>query len=173
MIDNKINVLINKNKSILKFDKCDLKTTAFIGKNGATINKQEGDDCTPIGEFELGLILGTHDEIYNKNVNYKKIDANMYWVDDSNSKYYNKLVDITKIEKDWNSAEHLIEYPIQYEYLIEIKSNPLNIPNNGSAIFLHCSNNTATHGCIAINKKDMEKLINNIDKNTKINVKKL
>ena len=43
MIDNKINVLINKNKSILKFDKCDLETTAFIGKNGATINKKEGD----------------------------------------------------------------------------------------------------------------------------------
>ena len=173
MIDNKITVLVNQNKAILKFPKCNLEVPAFIGKNGITTNKKEGDDCTPIGEFELGLILGTHDEICNKNVNYKRIDANMYWVDDSNSKHYNKLVDITKIEKDWNSAEHLIDYPIQYEYLIEIKSNPLNIPNNGSAIFLHCSNNTATHGCIAIKREDMERLINNVDKSTKININQL
>ena len=84
MIDNKINVLINKNKSILKFDKCDLETTSFIGKNGATINKQEGDDCTPIGEFELGLILGTHDEICNKNV------TNHFSLRNKRTKKYNK-----------------------------------------------------------------------------------
>ena len=47
----------------------------------------------------------------------------MYWIDDSKSKYYNKLVDITKTKKDWNSAEHLIDYPIEYEYLVEIKTN--------------------------------------------------
>ena len=47
-----------------------------------------------------------------------------------------------------------------------------NVPGKGSAIFLHCSNNTATHGCIAINRKNMERLINNVDKNTKININK-
>lgn len=170
MIDNEITVLISSDKAILKFPKCALEVSAFIGKNGLTSNKQEGDDCTPIGKFDLGLLLGTHDKIFNKNYDYTKISSDMYWVDDSNSIYYNKLVDVTKVEKDWNSAEHLIDYPIQYEYLVEIKSNPTNIPNKGSAIFLHCSNNTATHGCIAINKKDMEKLVNNIDKNTKINI---
>ena len=170
MIDNEITVLISSDKAILKFPKCALEVSAFIGKNGLISNKQEGDDCTPIGKFDLGLLLGTHDKIFNKNYDYTKISSDMYWVDDSNSIYYNKLVDVTKVEKDWNSAEHLIDYPIQYEYLVEIKNNPTNIPNKGSAIFLHCSNNTATHGCVSINKKDMEKLVNNIDKNTKINI---
>lgn len=170
MIDNKITVLVNQNKATLKFPKCNLEIPAFIGENGIIANKKEGDDCTPIGEFNLGLMLGTHEKICNRNYNYEKINSNMYWIDDSNSKYYNKLVDITKVKKDWNSAEHLIDYPIQYEYLLEIKSNPSNIPNKGSAIFLHCSNNTATHGCIAINREDMERLINNVDKNTKINI---
>lgn len=170
MIDNEITVLISSDKAILKFPKCALEVSAFIGKNGLISNKKEGDDCTPIGKFDLGLLLGTHDKIFNKNYDYTKISSDMYWVDDSNSIYYNKLVDVTKVEKDWNSAEHLIDYPIQYEYLVEIKSNPTNIPNKGSAIFLHCSNNTATHGCVSINKKDMEKLVNNIDKNTKINI---
>ena len=170
MIDNEITVLINSNNAILKFSKCNMEIPAFIGKNGPTINKQEGDDPTPIGEFNLGLLLGMHDEISNKNFNYAKINPNMSWVDDSNSIYYNKLVDITKVKKDWKSAEHLIDYPIQYEYLVEIKSNPLNIPKKGSAIFLHCRNNNATHGCIAINRNDMEKLINNINENTKIKI---
>jgi L,D-peptidoglycan transpeptidase YkuD (ErfK/YbiS/YcfS/YnhG family) len=94
----------------------------------------------------------------------------MYWVDDFKSKYYNQLVDITRVEKDWTSAEHLIDYPIQYEYLIEIKTNPQNIAKKGSAIFLHCSNNEPTAGCVAINSMDMKKIVENIDKNTKIKI---
>ncbi len=101
---------------------------------------------------------------------YQEINEDMYWVDDSKSKYYNQLVDISKVEKDWNSAEHLIDYPIQYEYLIEIRINPNNVKGMGSAIFLHCSNNKATEGCIAVSRETMEKILENIDKNTKIEI---
>ena len=172
MIDNKITVLINSNNITLKFPKCGIETSAFIGKNGATTNKLEGDDCTPIGEFSIGLLLGTHPKICNPNYNYSQINPNMYWVDDCNSMYYNQLVDTTKTQKDWKSSEHLIDFPIQYEYLLELKSNPNNVPCKG-AIFLHCSNNTATHGCVAINRNDMCTLVNNIDANTKIEIKKI
>jgi len=94
----------------------------------------------------------------------------MYWVDDSKSKYYNQLVNISQVKKDWDSAEHLIDYPIQYEYLIEIKANPNNIAQKGSAIFLHCSNNTPTAGCIAIDRDSMKKIVENIDEKTKIQI---
>ena len=110
-------------------------------------------------------------KINNKNsLKYQEINEDMYWVDDSKSKYYNQLVDISKVEKDWNSAEHLIDYPIQYEYLIEIRINPNNVKGMGSAIFLHCSNNKATEGCIAVSRETMEKILENIDKNTKIEI---
>ena len=136
-----------------------LKTDAFIGKNGMTKFKKEGDKKTPIGNFELGVAFGTHkkEELknFNPELNYIEINKNLYWVDDLNSKHYNKLVDITKIEKDWNSAEHLIDFPKQYEYAIEIKSNPKNIKGNGSAIFLHCSTGTPTAGCVAIPREMM------------------
>ena len=60
-MENKIQVFINKdNKGILKFPKYNIETIAYIGKNGLTIDKKEGDGKTPIGEFELGMILGTH-----------------------------------------------------------------------------------------------------------------
>ena len=102
------------------------------------------------------------------NIPYTKITDSMYWVDDANSKYYNQLVNIEKVEKDWETAEHLIEYKTQYEYLIEIKTNPNNIPKKGSAIFLHCTNNTPTAGCISINSKAMKEIIENISKETQI-----
>ena len=119
------------------------------------------------GDKLLFKILNSGDFTENKDLssgNYKQITKEMYWVDDQKSKYYNQLVDITKVEKDWMSGEHLIEYPIQYEYLIEIKTNPDNIPGNGSAIFLHCSNKQSTSGCISINRIIMKKIIQNIDK---------
>lgn len=169
-IDNNIYVIPKtKNTGILKFSKCNIETKAYIGINGLTKEKTEGDGKTPIGEFELGIILGTQDIVKNNNgLQYNKINKNMYWVDDFKSKYYNKLVDISKVEKDWASAEHLIDYPVQYEYLVEIKTNPKNIPEDGSAIFLHCEANKPTAGCVAINKQCMKEVIENIDKNTKI-----
>lgn len=132
-IENKIYVFSKNNKYILKFPKYNIETNAYIGKNGMTKDKREGDGKTPVGEFELGLILGTHK--HEKNINgleYIQIIEDMYWVDDIKSKYYNKLVNIKNIEKDWDSAEHLIEYSVQYEYLLEIKTNPKNIKGKGS-----------------------------------------
>lgn len=172
--DNKIFVFVTEdNKTILKFSKCNVETTAYIGRNGLTNEKIEGDGKTPIGEFELGVILGTHSEGYNKNgLQYKEINEDMYWIDDSKSKYYNQLVNISKVKKDWSSGEHLIEYPIQYEYLIEIKTNPNNIPEKGSAIFLHCIKNETTAGCIAVDRETMKKLIENIDEHTKIEIRR-
>jgi L,D-peptidoglycan transpeptidase YkuD (ErfK/YbiS/YcfS/YnhG family) len=152
------NIHVYTNQNILTYPKCGIKTHAYIVKNGATNNKIEGDGKTPLGEFELGIILSMQ----------KDITENMYWVDDSKSRYYNQLVDVTKVEKDWETAEHLIDYPIEYEYLVEIKTNPDNIPQKGSAIFLHCENNKPTAGCVAVNRNVMKQIIENIDDKTKI-----
>lgn len=170
-IENKIYVISKEeSKWVLKFPKLNIETTAYIGKNGTTHNKKEGDGKTPIGEFKLGTVLRMHGDIKNKKC--RQINKNMYWVDDSKSKYYNQLVDITQVKKDWISAEHLIDYPIEYEYLVEIKTNSNNIPEKGSAIFLHCSNNKPTAGCVAIDKAIMKKIIENIDEYTIIEIQK-
>ena len=172
---NKIYVFVKENnKGILKFPKASIQTTAYIGKNGVTSEKQEGDGKTPLGKFELGTILGTHqDANISDGLKYLQITENMYWVDDVKSKYYNQLVNISEVEKDWNSAEHLIDYPIQYEYLIEIKTNPNNIPEKGSAVFLHCTNNGPTAGCIAVDREIMKTLIENVNKKTKIEIMRI
>ena len=123
--EKKIKFVICKNNIKI----CD--TYAFIGKNGLTRNKRERNQKTPIGKFLLGIMFGMHnikDAHIPLNAKYLQINSNLYWVDDVNSIYYNQLVNILDVKKDWESAEHLIEYPKQYEYAIEIKSNPQNIP---------------------------------------------
>ena len=171
---NKIYVkhIKEENKITLEYPKCNIKTKEYIGEKGFTKEKKEGDGKTPIGEYKLGIILGKYPkEKVKTKLKYMQITKDMYWVDDPKSIYYNQLVDISKIEqKDWNSAEHLIDYPIEYEYLIEIKVNPNNIPPKGSAIFLHCTNNKPTKGCIAIDRYILRKIVENVDENTKIQV---
>ena len=146
----------------------------FIGRNGVSSSKVEGDGKTPLGTFEIGIVFGMHDKetfTLDDSLEYIKINKNLYWIDDISSKYYNMLVDDTKVAIDWKSAEHLADYPVQYEYAIEIKANPNNIPGKGSAIFIHCSNGKSTAGCIAIPKEKMIELLSNINKNTKIVIK--
>lgn len=167
-MDNIIKVTqTSLNRAILQYK--DFTTYAFLGKCGTTDSKQEGDKKTPIGLFNLGICFGTHKkEEINKKLKYLEINSNHYWIDDSFSKYYNQLVDTSKTLKDWNSAEHLLSFKKQYEYAIEIMTNPQNIPNKGSAIFLHCSVGCPTSGCISIKKEDLAHLINLIDENTRI-----
>ena len=173
-MENIINITKENNNYYLTYN--NFKEICYIGKNGLTNNKKEGDLKTPIGQFNLGIVFGTHkieDIIIDKSFTYIQINQNLYWVDDINSKYYNKLVDITKVEKDWNSAENLLENAIPYEYAIEIKTNPSNIPGKGSAIFLHCKNKDYTAGCISLPKEKMIELLKVINKNTKIIINNL
>ena len=165
----------SKANLILKVDcKEKLSSKAYIGKNGITDNKVEGDGKTPIGTFKLGKVFGfASKEKVKEEIgidDYIQITPTMYWVDDPNSTHYNKLVDTKEIKKDWKSAEHLCDFSIEYEYGIEIKTNPANIPNKGSAIFLHCSNNRPTAGCVAIPKDDIIKLLRFIKGETAITI---
>ena len=163
---------VKDGEGIFMYPDYGIMAKAYIGKNGMTNNKIEGDGKTPLGKFSLGIILSMKSDIQNLyGVKHKLINKNLYWIDDVKSQYYNQLVDIENVlKKDWSSAEHLIEYPIEYEYLIEIKNNPKNIPGNGSAIFLHCSNKKATTGCIAIDRNIMKKVVEVINLGTMVEI---
>ena len=160
---------MSKNKGILYYK--DVKCEAFLGANGLTHNKVEGDKKTPIGEFDIGMAFGMHNknELYlDESIYYEKLTDSMYWISDSNSVYYNRFINTENTIQNWNCAEHLIDYTIQYEYAIEIKTNPNRVPKCGSAIFLHCSNGKPTMGCISIDSQYMKKIISEINSRTKV-----
>lgn len=165
--------VVGNAKGILEFfdnEKMIFETEAFLGRNGVTANKKEGDLKTPIGKFNLGIAFGTHDIQKELQIPYIQINVNLYWVDDTKSKYYNQLVDVMEVSKDWESAEHLSDYIKQYEYAIEIQANPENVQGNGSAIFLHCSVQKPTAGCVAIEREKMLELLKNLKENALISI---
>lgn len=158
----------------------DTITNAYIGKNGLTREKHEGDKKTPYGLYNLGFAFGLEEKPKSSEYPYRKLTDNIYWVDDVNSKYYNKWVEIsekstldnytyckTSTKIDWKSAEHLIEYKEQYQYAVVIEYNTINpfdtveMQGNklGSAIFLHVINNEPTAGCVAVSKENMEEIL--------------
>lgn len=145
-----------------------METEGFIGKNGLGKEK-EGDLKTPVGLYNIGIAFGFEKDM-STELDYYKLNENMYWVCDSNSKKYNQLVDITvdKTDFDITKSEHLIDENIAYEYAIEIKYNAELVPEKGSAIFLHCIKNGPTAGCISIDRESMKFILNHIKKNTKI-----
>ena len=145
------------------------KLRCAIGKRGITSNKKEGDKKTPKGTFTFGLLFYRKDKIIDLNSSLKKqiIKKNMGWCDDSDSKFYNKLIRFPF--KD--SAEKLWLKKRMYDLILVINYNlKPTIKKRGSAIFLHLANKnyTPTRGCIALSKKDMLLLINNINKKTKL-----
>ena len=80
-----------KNK-FLYFDEYRIKCA--VGKRGITVKKIEGDNKTPAGLFKFKSIFYRKDRIRKIKTRLKKtiIKKNMGWCDDSNSKFYNKLI---------------------------------------------------------------------------------
>ena len=85
-----------KNKDTLNFD--DFSIKCVIGKNGLNKNKKEGDKSTPIGNFKLGPLYWRADKIDKPetNISCKKINKNLGWCNDIDSRFYNKEIKVNK-----------------------------------------------------------------------------
>lgn len=144
-----------------------IKCDAYIGENGATENKREGDLKTPIGIFSLGQAFGRKPDP-GCTGSYLKVSEDDYWVDDPESIYYNRLVKKSDTEGKWSSAEHLIDCVGAYEYAVSINQNSSAIPGNGSAVFLHCDTARGTAGCVAIPEEKMAEVLKHLHEDTMI-----
>ena len=160
--------ILVKNKHTLQIDEFQFR--CCIGKNGIKKIKFEGDKSTPAGLFRLLNLYYRPDRIDNLNckINKIKIKKNMGWCDDPESKKYNQLIKINSEKK----FEKLYRKDHKYDLLIELDFNRVKrIPNKGSAIFLHLTNNyKPTAGCVAIKKKDFLILLKIIKKNTYLKI---
>ena len=160
--------IIIKDKDTILLDEFKFKCSS--GKNGITSAKIEGDLKTPKGTYSIGTLFYRRDKITKIDTKLKKlpIKKNMYWCNDTNSKYYNQL--ITSSKK--GTYEKMYREDSKYDLVIVINYNTEKIiKNKGSAIFLHLTDNyKKTEGCIAIKKIDMLILLKLVSKKTKIKI---
>ena len=161
-------LIILKNKDTLIVD--DFTFKCAIGKNGVSKNKHEGDKTTPKGIFSIGKLYYRSERVSKPTVKIqtKVIEKKMGWCDDPKNKEYNKEITIDKKIK----CENLFRNDNSYNYILVINYNTKKIiPNKGSAIFIHLTENyKKTAGCISLKKKDFLILIKLINKKTKIKI---
>jgi len=156
-----------KNKNTLIID--DFKFKCCIGKNGLNSNKKEGDNSTPKGIFNLKKLYFRKDRvgIPRCKINKKIIKKIMAWCDDPSHKKYNEEIKTSSK----NLEEYLYRDDHRYDYLFSISHNHNKVPDKGSAIFIHLTDDyKPTAGCIALKKKDFEILLKLIKKNMKIKI---
>ena len=139
-----------KNKNTLIID--DFKIKCCIGKNGLNSNKKEGDYSTPKGLYNLKKLYFRKDRVGSPKCKIikKSIKKGMAWCDDQTHKKYNE--EIRTYNK--NLIENLYRVDHKYDYIISTSHNEKKIPNKGSAIFIHLTDNyKPTAGCVALKKK--------------------
>ena len=125
---------------------------------------------TPIGLFKVKFLLYRKDKIKQIKTKLKKIaiKKDMGWCDDPRSKNYNKL-----IHKPFNYRyEELYRKDNIYDVILVLDYNMKPIKKISSAIFIHVAKKKyeKTKGCIAINKKNILKIISKMKINTEIKI---
>ena len=136
--------------------------------------KKEGDGRSPAGIFALGTAFGDSAQpLPGLKTPYLQLTPSIECVDDSSSKYYNRVVDRSAVVPDWKSSEHMRNVGEAYRWGIVVghnggdmrsNANPP-VPGSGSCVFLHIwgSGNRGTAGCTAMSQDQLETLLTWLD----------
>jgi L,D-peptidoglycan transpeptidase YkuD (ErfK/YbiS/YcfS/YnhG family) len=150
----------------------------MLGRNGmawgsglhpATLNtgelKREGDGKSPAGIYRLNSLF-SYGQL-ESSMPHTQVDSTWYCVDDVNSDYYNRVVTINEVSKDWNSAEDMKRKDHQYKFGVVVAYNTEPVRKSaGSCIFLHIwkSPGETTSGCTSMTEANLLMLIHSLDK---------
>jgi L,D-peptidoglycan transpeptidase YkuD (ErfK/YbiS/YcfS/YnhG family) len=125
--------------------------------------KHEGDRRAPAGIFRFGTAFG-----YSPlppsgwKVPYLAIVPTTHCVDDPHSRFYNRIVDSSRVPPDWNSSESMRNAGIAYTWgiVIDHNANPP-IPGDGSCVFMHIWSGptVGTVGCTAMPEPDVRQVL--------------
>lgn len=125
--------------------------------------KHEGDGNAPAGLFPLTSAFGGAVKPNGVELPYVKLDQYTECVDDSNSTFYNRIVNRLQVGNfDWKSSEKMLAVGPEYDLGVFVAYNTYPVERQrGSCIFLHVwkDANTATSGCTAMERRNLERIV--------------
>jgi L,D-peptidoglycan transpeptidase YkuD (ErfK/YbiS/YcfS/YnhG family) len=146
-----------------------ITTNDAMGNATSDPVKREGDGKSPAGVFDLGTAFGYASQpLRGLKLPYLNLTSSTECVDDTQSKFYNRIVDRSTVTPDWNSSEHMREAGESYRWGIVLDHNRTATGNNnspepggGSCVFLHIwhRHDQGTVGCTAMPESDLETLL--------------
>jgi L,D-peptidoglycan transpeptidase YkuD (ErfK/YbiS/YcfS/YnhG family) len=139
----------------------------FLGKNGRTNHKREGDSKSPIGKWKLLQLYFRADKIYYPKSPFKtrELSRRDGWCDEPGNGAYNRRVILpckANHEDMWRDDS-------AYDVLLTTTHNQRpRRQGGGSAIFLHVakSNCQGTEGCIALSEKHLRQVLSRCRRTT-------
>ena len=129
--------------------------------------KKEGDGKAPAGVFRLSKAFGYAAEGQSGwKMPYVGLSPSIVCVDDTGSKFYNRVLDRGTVTPDWNSSEHMLPSDELYRWgiIVDHNADPP-AAGSGSCIFMHIWRGPAqgTVGCTAMPRPEVESLLGWLD----------
>ena len=143
-----------------------------IGYGGLVAPQQrhQGTGTTPSGTTRLISAFGRHGRDASWDLPYRRIRKGDYWVEDNESRYYNRYRNKSQGGFRWwlpasreNSSERLRDFPVQYEFSVVTSYNLGQVRHRGAGIFLHVNGSGATAGCVSAPRRFMKQMMRRID----------
>ncbi len=126
--------------------------------------KREGDHTSPAGIFRLGDAFGyAAKEPAGWKMKYISVSTSTDCVDDSQSRFYNQILDSSTVSPDWKSAEHMRDAGEAYRWGLVIQHNASPArPAGGSCVFMHIWDGPGrgTEGCTAMPEPQVISILN-------------
>ena len=134
--------------------------TCRLGRSGRAQRKREGDGASPIGIWQLEQVYFRDGRLPRPRTGLavrasRKTDA---WCEDPADGRYNRKITVRPGEGN----ENFWRVDGAYDVVIPTRHNSRpRVKGGGSAIFFHLTRagSTVTAGCIAIARRDMEKIL--------------
>lgn len=132
--------------------------------------RRQGTGTTPLGTTKLISAFGRHPRGASWDLPYRRIRKGDYWVEDNESRYYNRYRNKAQGGFRWwlpasdaNSSERLRDYPVQYEYSVVTSYNHAQVRHRGAGIFLHVNGSGATAGCVSAPRRFLKRMMWRLD----------
>ncbi|MEB2847582.1 L,D-transpeptidase family protein [Rhizobiales bacterium RZME27] len=144
---------------------------AAIGRSGRTARKREGDGATPIAAMSVlsGFVRGDRVRALPTALPMRRIRSDMLWCDEPGHPSYNRLVKapFKPSHEEMKRADGLYDVCLVLDWNISSRRR-----NRGSAIFFHLIRPgfEPTAGCVAVELRDMRRLMKVIQKGTVVKV---
>lgn len=143
-----------------------------LGRGSIASNKREGDGATPLaamrilsGYFRSGRLAGAR----RTRLPMAATDTGLGWCDAPQDRNYNRPVRLPykASHETMQRADHLYDACLVLDWNIAPRRRGC-----GSAIFFHLARPgyTPTEGCVAIGKRDMERLLPHLSRRTVLKV---
>jgi L,D-peptidoglycan transpeptidase YkuD (ErfK/YbiS/YcfS/YnhG family) len=140
-----------------------------LGRSGIKADKREGDGGTPHGRFHPVRLWWRADRLAHLQTRlpWRRIGPADAWCEDPHDRRYNRPFRRSAREP----GDRLRRDDALYDLIVEIDHNTRpRVAGRGSAVFLHIAKPgfAPTAGCVAMQRRDLERLLGRITPRTRI-----